>query len=52
MISIISSGLNIMVPVLLSVMFSMALFHVNFNFKNRVLLAPLSNSLTMANPEI
>ena len=30
----------------------MALFHVNFNFNNRVLWVPPSNILTMARPEI
>ena len=33
-------------------MSNMALFHVNFNFINRVLWVPLSKILTMAIPEI
>ena len=41
-----------MVLVPLFVMFNMALFHMNFNFNNRVLWVPLSNILTMARPEI
>ena len=33
-------------------MSSIALFHMNFNFINRVLWVPPSNILTIANPEI
>ena len=52
MIPIISSGLNIMLLVPLFVISHMVLFHVNFNFNNRVLWVPPSNILTMARPEI
>ena len=41
-----------MVLVPLFVMSNIALFHMNFNFINRVLWVPLSNILIMANPEI
>ena len=41
-----------MVSVPLFVMSNIALFHMNFNFINRVLWIPLSNILIMANPEI
>ena len=41
-----------MVSVPLFVMSSMALFHVNFNFNNKVLWVPPSNILTIASPEI
>ena len=50
MVSIISSGLNIMVLVPLLVMSSIALFCTNVNFNNRVLWVPPSNILTMARP--
>ena len=52
MIPIISSGLNIIVSITLFVWSSMALLCVNFSFNKRVLWVPLSNILTMANPEI
>ena len=52
MIPIISSGLNITVSVALVTMSNMTLFHVNFNFINRVLWVALSKILTMASPKI
>ena len=41
-----------MVSVPLFTMSNIALFHVNFNFINRVVWVPLSNILTMARPKI
>ena len=41
-----------MVSVSLFTIFNTAVFHVNFSFINNVLWVPLSNILTIANPEI